>query len=93
MRASLAAPSTGAAASRHNSAPSRTPATAVRATLGITRTFIRVPADVLARLSGVPGVECADMTSARTVAKDGRADSNDRGTFVDRDFEVVAHPH
>jgi hypothetical protein len=46
MTASLAAPSTGAAATRSSSAPSRVPAQPVRPARGMTRTSISTPAPV-----------------------------------------------
>ncbi len=65
----------------------------MRPALGMTRTVIWVPDDVLTKVSGLWGIGCVGMRSERTGPKDRRANSHDRGTFLDRDLEIVAHSH
>jgi len=71
----------------------RIPVTTMRPTLVMRRAVIRVLDDVLTRVSGLWGIGCVSTRLERTRPKDRRANSNDRGTFLDRNLKIVAHPH
>ena len=78
---------------QHSNASLRIPVTTVRPALVVSRTVIRVLDDVLTRMSGLWGIGCVGTRLERTGPKDRRANSNDRGTFLDRNLKIVAHPH